>query len=134
MVNYKAIGHINTTNWTDQYTSGSDFKTGVQSASANTFGSWLEINSDIGKGKVLKGIMICTDAGLTAFQIGQLEIGEGAGASEVMKLRCAYVGTTVGYMLWIPFNYRFTDNARITFRHKSSVASALNLSVILYYQ
>ncbi len=134
MANYKASSRITTQNWTDQYTPGSDFESILSSASANTFGAWQVINSDIGVGKVLKGILLTVESGLTAFAGCQLEIAEGATSSEVMKLRCVVLGTAQNYSIWIPFGYRFTDNANISVRVKDSVASALNVNVVLYYQ
>ncbi len=98
----------------------------TSSASANTFGSWVEISADIGVGKRLIAVsVVFTDTNGTVFEI---EIGEGANPNEAAVARVEgsmYMGSAAGFenpavfYLW----KSLTDNARITARVKDGEAA-----------
>ncbi len=102
------------------------------SGSIDTFGSWVECSADIGTGKVLQGVILSIESGLVQTTEAELEIGEGASASEVAKERIQIIGNATNHSLFIPLNRVLTANARISVRTRDSLASAKTLGVVLF--
>jgi len=102
-------------------------------ATVDTFGSWVEYSADIGTGKKLLGIYIQNGpANLAAANNFELEIGEGAVASEAAVSRVGGWGQTAekGYV-FTPLNRTLTNNARISVRVRDSEAGANNFAVYI---
>ena len=99
----------------------------------DTFGSWVEYSADIGSSKKLLGIYIQNGpANLAAAENFELEIGEGAAASEAAVSRVGGWGQTAekGYV-FTPLNRTLTNNARISLRVRDSEAGANNFAVYI---
>ncbi len=101
------------------------------SASANTFGSWVEISSDIGTGKRMTGILIGITNNFPASQVVEVEISEGASSSEVAVDRVQLNGTAKHDLLFIPLNRFLTDNARIAVRVRGAEAAVNAINIAL---
>jgi len=102
-------------------------------ATVDTFGSWVEYSADIGTGKKLLGIYIQSGpATLAAANNFELEIGEGAVASEAAVARVGGWGQTAekGHV-FTPLNRTLTNNARISLRVRDSEAAANNFTVYI---
>jgi len=105
----------------------------VSSATVDTFGSWLQYSADIGTGKKLLGIYIQNGgATLAALNNFELEIGEGAVASEAAVSRVGGWGQTAekGYV-FTPLNRTLTNNARISVRIRDSESAVNNYVVYI---
>ena len=105
----------------------------TSSATADIFGSWVEYSADIGTGKKLLGIYIQNGpANLAAAEYFELEIGEGAVASEAAVSRVGGWGQTAekGYV-FTPLNRTLTNNARISLRVRDSETGTNNFVVYI---
>ncbi len=120
MANYKQVSHTvvpETSVLLDIAPYG--VTTPLSSASADTFGAYVEVSADIGVDKTLKYFHGRSEAGNS--NVCELEIAEGAAASEVVKLRYKFIAAE---MVYVPTNFPFTDNARIAVRVRDSQAAA----------
>ena len=105
----------------------------ASSATADQFGSWVQISADVGTGKRLLYIAVISESPTTS--VGwELEIGEGGSGSEAAVARIegvAYHASTVG---WVP-GYLYpvfkslTDNARLTVRVRDNKSVAYQYDV-----
>ncbi len=103
----------------------------ASSASADTFGAWVETHADVGTGKVLLNISVVIRATLTEGKAFQFEVSEGAAASEVVVARVGGLGVSEKNLLVFQLYRKLTDNARIAVRVKDELASAINFYCIL---
>lgn len=91
----------------------------TSSASADTFGAWVELVADVGTSKKLI-YMVIVDAGASG-NSSEIEIGEGAPAAESA---ISLLSLIAGIQLSIPLSRTLTDNARLSARIKRSNAAA----------
>ena len=94
------------------------------SAGVNTFGSWVQILADVGTGKKLVGITVVVRSDVLETTIAEIEVGEGAAASEVAVSRINTIGTGVLHWIFIPLNRTLTNNARISVRVRDDIGAA----------
>ena len=98
------------------------------SATANAFGSWVQLSADVGVGKRLIGAVF--GISYTALQaLFEVEFGEGASAAEVAVARVEGVSDYVTAAGWkstisFPIWKSLSDNARLSVRVRDNVASA----------
>ena len=104
--------------------------TATTSATANTFGAWVQISADIGTNKKLYYVVVGTLNATSSDRSIEFEIGEGAGGSEVAVARgglliAAVNAVSMGYMpIVVSIHVNLTNNARLSVRAKNSVAAA----------
>ena len=103
----------------------------ISSASADTYGSWVQLSANIGAGRVLVGIVVFSVTTLTAGGNLDLQIGEGASSSEAAVETVNLPGTGTNYTVFIPLWRALTDSARISVRAKDSIASAITYRVAI---
>ena len=101
------------------------------SAGVNTFGSWVQILADVGTGKKLVGITVVVGSTTTDTDIAEIEVGEGAAASEVAVSRINTLGTGVIHWIFIPLNRTLTNNARISVRARDDIGSAVAYRIMI---
>ncbi len=102
----------------------------IVSAGTNTFGAWVEYSADIGTGKKLIGfVYIPADDALD--RSVEIEIGEGAIASEVAISRISSVGGLDETRTYFPLNRTITNNARVSLRVRDSLGQAKNYHVVI---
>lgn len=102
----------------------------IVSAGTNAFGAWVEYSADIGTGKKLIGfVYIPADDALD--RSVEIEIGEGAIASEVAVCRISSVGGLDETRTYFPLNRTITNNARISLRVRDSLGEAKNYHVVI---
>ena len=98
----------------------------TSAAGSGLYGDWAEYTADVGVGRRLISV------GLAQFTIGtsfgvQLEIGEGAGGSEVTVAQCNVPMQLPRYTSWyVPLWKSLTDNARISLRIRDVAAATLS--------
>jgi len=97
----------------------------ASSASADTFGSWLELVADVGVGRVLANVHVFVGGGLSAGSNLIMEFGEGAAGAEVAIDSLAFEGVGVNHSFGTPLYRALTDNARLSVRVKDGVASSV---------
>ena len=101
------------------------------SAGVNTFGSWVQILADVGTGKKLVGITVIVKTATTDTNIAEIEVGEGAAASEVAVSRINTLGTGVIHWIFIPLNRTLTNNARISVRARDDIGVAIAYRIMI---
>jgi len=107
----------------------------TSSASADTFGSWVEISGDIGTSKTLFGMSVNLNENIIAADSVEFEVGEGASSSEARVLGRTFMGSTdTGDTAFyaINVNLALTDNARITVRARDDDASTRQHRILLW--
>lgn len=115
------------------YTSGYPATALTSSATAHTFGAWVEIAADVGVGKRLIGIVVAfTDTNASAWEI---ELGEGGGGSEaaVALMSGTFVfASAVGEQpgIFYPIWKSLSDNARLSARVKDTEAAGRGFRVV----
>lgn len=102
------------------------------SATANTFGSWVQISADVGADRRLIGAHMVLAASQPASV--EVEFGEGASAAEAAVARATFrhqLSSDVGMIpgVYIPLWVALTDNARLSVRVRCSFAAAFDLYV-----
>ena len=108
--------------------------TGISSSIvADTFGDWVEISADIGAGRVLQGVWVRIPGSLADTFGWEVEIGEGAVATEAPVDRVNGTGTGGGYVIFIPLHRTLTDNARISarIRDEEAVVNGMTISILV---
>ena len=100
---------------------------GISSAaSADAFGSWVELVADVGSGKrLLYVVVFCRATGVVNVEC---ELGEGAAASEVAVAR-VQAALNVNELIVIPVFRSLTDSARLSARIRDENAGAINYTV-----
>lgn len=92
------------------------------------FGSWVEAIANIGTGKRLVGYVVASKHGNT---VGfEIEIGEGAAASEAAILRDVFINPNYQYAFKVYTWKSLTNSARLSARVRDSSASALTYDLI----
>ncbi len=102
----------------------------IASAGTNAFGAWVEYSADIGTGKKLVGF-VYIPANDALDRPVEIEIGEGAVASEVAVCRINSVGGLEETRTHFPLNRTITDNARVSLRARDNVGQALSYHVVI---
>jgi len=101
------------------------------SAGVNAFGSWVQILADVGTGKKLVGINVVVRSAMAETNIAEIEVGEGAAASEVAVSRINTLGTGVIHWIFIPLNRTLTNNARISVRVRDNIGAAIVYRIMI---
>ena len=104
------------------------------SATGDTFGSWVQAVANVGSGKRLLWVYLtlASDVGGQ----GELEAGEGGSGSEAAIFRAPFhirQSSAVGYMpeIWIPMFVALSASARLSFRVRDNVGSAKNYGLAI---
>ncbi len=125
MTNYKVKLQASTIPYTTPLFEEIPLKEIVSSATADTFGSWVQLSADIGINKALYSFLAYHALNQAGVEGTIFEIGEGASSSEVAVLRVKYSLHGSGEILPIHNVYLpLTDNARISARVKDGEAQA----------
>ena len=104
--------------------------TAAASASADTYGSWVQLSADIGAGRVCTHVIVHVPSGLTVGNVVNIQIGEGGSGNEAAVETINIPGTGTAIVV-VPLHRALTDGARISVRAKNSLASAINYRVCL---
>ncbi len=102
----------------------------IVSAGTNTFGAWVEYSPDIGTGKKLIGFVYIPAALVLGTSV-EIEIGEGAAASEVAICRINSVGGLEETRTLFPLNRTITNNARVSLRVRDNIGAAKSYPVVI---
>ena len=107
------------------------------SASADTYGSWLEVVANVGNSKRLLFAYILPRH-IDANYAFEIEFGEGASGSEAAVARINGRGNMVSLVSWVPGQLypiwkSLTNGARLSVRAKDNLATArdVNVSVMI---
>ncbi len=105
----------------------------TQSATADTFGSWVQISANVGSNRRLVGALVSMEGNQP--RTIEVELGEGAAASEVAVARFSIpfrLTSDVAYppVVVVPFWKSLSNNARLSVRSRSSFAAAFTVNVV----
>ena len=107
----------------------------TSSATANTFGSWVELITDVGDRDILiLEVGIAIDPGLAGNDAIEVEIGIGAAASEVRRFGVTRQGSSIDDTTIIfPVNARIPASSRLSARTKDENSAAEDQRVFITY-
>ncbi len=103
----------------------------VSSASADTYGSWLQAIADVGVGRVLLHLLIANNNSLLAGQVANIQVGVGSAGNEAAVETVNIPGNTNVSVIMVPVFCVLSDNARVSLRVKNTTAAALTWRVCL---